>query len=237
MQLGLVGLGRMGGNMRERLRAAGHEVVGYDHHPEVSDVASAAELVEKLASPRVVWIMVPAQVTESTIDEVAAHLGEGDIVIDGGNSRFSGDPPRAERLGKRGIGYGYVATLGSHRVATDAPLVRAGASAAVVRTTIVHNGRELLVELSIEPGRGTRARLGHSPVAKVRDVLGALRLVLFAPGDLAIVRGDPAERRRYLDELVVARSPRFAAVRADYERVLKQRAALLKSAAAARRSG
>ena len=105
MQLGLVGLGRMGGNMRERLRAAGHEVVGYDHHPEVSDVASAAELVDKLAPPRVVWIMVPAQVTESTIDEVAAHLGEGDIVIDGGNSRFSGDPPRAERLGKRGIGY------------------------------------------------------------------------------------------------------------------------------------
>ncbi|GIJ47152.1 6-phosphogluconate dehydrogenase [Virgisporangium aliadipatigenens] len=106
MQLGLVGLGRMGGNMRDRLRAAGHEVVGYDHHPEVSDVSSLSELVEKLTeSPRVVWVMVPAHVTESTIDEVAALLSEGDIVIDGGNSRFSDDQPRAERLGARGIGY------------------------------------------------------------------------------------------------------------------------------------
>jgi 6-phosphogluconate dehydrogenase len=105
MQLGLVGLGRMGGNMRERLRRAGHEVVGYDHHPEVSDVASMQELVDKLAAPRVVWVMVPAQVTEQTIDEVAQLLSSGDIVIDGGNSRFSDDPPRAERLGKRGIGY------------------------------------------------------------------------------------------------------------------------------------
>jgi 6-phosphogluconate dehydrogenase len=105
MQLGLVGLGRMGGNMRERLRRAGHEVVGYDHHAEVSDVATMQELVDKLAAPRVVWVMVPAQVTEQTIDEVAQLLSSGDIIIDGGNSRFSDDPPRAERLGKRGIGY------------------------------------------------------------------------------------------------------------------------------------
>jgi DNA replication and repair protein RecF len=132
---------------------------------------------------------------------------------------------------------GYVATLGSHRVATDAPLVRAGASAAVIRTAIVHDGRELLVELSIEPGKGTRARLGRSPVTKVRDVLGALRLVLFAPEDIAIVRGDPAERRRYLDELLTARLPRYAGVRADYDRVLKQRNALLRSAYLARKAG
>jgi 6-phosphogluconate dehydrogenase len=105
MQLGLVGLGRMGGNMRERLRAAGHEVVGFDRNPAVSDAASLAELVDKLAAPRVVWIMVPVQFTESTIDELAGLLGDGDIVIDGGNSRFSDDPPRAERLGTRGIGY------------------------------------------------------------------------------------------------------------------------------------
>ncbi|MCW2640861.1 MAG: 6-phosphogluconate dehydrogenase, decarboxylating [Dactylosporangium sp.] len=105
MQLGLVGLGRMGGNMRERLRRAGHEVIGFDHHPEVSDVTSPAELIEKLSAPRVVWVMVPAEVTEATIDELAALMSEGDIIIDGGNSRFSNDRPRAERLGKRGIGY------------------------------------------------------------------------------------------------------------------------------------
>jgi DNA replication and repair protein RecF len=132
---------------------------------------------------------------------------------------------------------GYVATLSSHRVATDAPLVRFGASRAIVRTVVVHDARELLVELSIEPGRANRARLGRTALPRVRDVLGALRLVQFAPEDLAIVRGDPAERRRYLDELLTARQPRFAGVRADYERVLKQRNALLRTAYLARRAG
>ncbi|MEU7609112.1 phosphogluconate dehydrogenase (NAD(+)-dependent, decarboxylating) [Micromonospora sp. NPDC049204] len=105
MQLGLVGLGRMGGNMRERLRTAGHDVVGFDHNAQISDVTTLAGLAEKLESPRAVWVMVPAGVTDATIDELAEVLGEGDIIIDGGNSRFSDDAPRAERLNEWGIGY------------------------------------------------------------------------------------------------------------------------------------
>ncbi|HET8659875.1 MAG TPA: DNA replication/repair protein RecF [Micromonosporaceae bacterium] len=131
---------------------------------------------------------------------------------------------------------GYVATLGSHRVAADAPLVRAGAESAVIRTTVVHDGRELVIELSVTPGKANRARLGRAPVSRARDVLGALRLVLFAPEDLALVRGDPAERRRYLDDLLVARQPRYAGVRADYDRVLRQRNALLRTAYLARKA-
>jgi 6-phosphogluconate dehydrogenase len=106
MQLGLIGLGRMGGNMADRIRKAGHEVVGFDHHPDKRDVASLAELVEKLAAPRVVWAMVPAgEITESTIDQLGELLSEGDLIIDGGNSKFTDDKPRAERLAVKGIGY------------------------------------------------------------------------------------------------------------------------------------
>jgi DNA replication and repair protein RecF len=132
---------------------------------------------------------------------------------------------------------GYVATLSSHRVATDQPLVRAGGERAIVRCVIVHDGRELLVELEIVPGKANRARLGRSQAARPRDIVGALRLVLFAPEDLALVRGDPAERRRYLDDLLVARQPRYAGVRSDYDRVLKQRNALLRTAYLARKVG
>jgi len=130
---------------------------------------------------------------------------------------------------------GYVATLGSHRVATDQPLVRAGAERAIVRCVIVHDERELLVELEIVPGKANRARLGRAQVTRARDIIGALKLVLFAPEDLALVRGDPAERRRYLDDLLVQRQPRYAGVRADYERVLRQRNALLRTAYLARK--
>ena len=132
---------------------------------------------------------------------------------------------------------GYLATLGSHRVPTDAPLVRVGADRAVARAAIVSSGRELRVEVEIIPGRANRAKVNGASVPRARDVLGMLRSVLFAPEDVAIVRGDPSERRRFLDELLVQRVPRLAGVRADYERVLKQRATLLKSAGAARRGG
>ena len=131
----------------------------------------------------------------------------------------------------------YSATLGSHRVATDAPLIRAGADRAVVSTIVVNDGRELAVDIEIVAGRANKARLNRSPVRSTREVLGAVRAVLFAPEDLALVRGDPGERRRYLDELATVRRPRVAGIRADYDRVLKQRTALLKSAAGARFRG
>ncbi len=106
MQLGLIGLGKMGGNMRERLRAAGHEVVGYDRNPDLSDANDLADMVGKLSAPRVVWAMVPAgEITEQTIDALIPLLSPGDVVIDGGNSRFSDDAPRAARLAEHGIGY------------------------------------------------------------------------------------------------------------------------------------
>jgi DNA replication and repair protein RecF len=153
------------------------------------------------------------------------------------------DPGPSVLVGANGQGktnlveaLGYVSTLSSHRVATDAPLVRAGADRAVVRCAVVSGERELRVELEITPGRANRARLNGAPVPRPREVLGALRVVQFAPEDLAVVRGDPNERRRFLDDLAVARSPRLAGVRADLDRILRQRAALLKSAGAARRS-
>lgn len=132
---------------------------------------------------------------------------------------------------------GYLATLGSHRVSADAPLVRMGADRAVIRAAVTQGERQQLVELELNPGRANRARINRSSQVRPRDVLGIIRTVLFAPEDLALVKGDPGERRRFLDELVTARSPRMAAVRSDYERVLKQRNTLLKSAAMARRHG
>ncbi|HEU0131282.1 MAG TPA: DNA replication/repair protein RecF [Mycobacteriales bacterium] len=129
---------------------------------------------------------------------------------------------------------GYVATLGSHRVATDAPLVRAGAERAVVRCEVMREGRATLVELELTPGKANRARINRAPVPRPREVLGALRTVLFAPEDLALVKGDPHDRRHFLDQLLVARAPRYHGVKADYDRVLKQRNALLKTAAIAR---
>ena len=128
----------------------------------------------------------------------------------------------------------YCATLGSHRVANDAPLIRVGADCAIISTIVVSEGRELAVDLEIAAGRANKGRLNRSPVRGTREVLGAVRAVLFAPEDLALVRGDPSERRRYLDELATVRRPMIAAVRADYDKTLRQRTALLKSAGGGR---
>jgi DNA replication and repair protein RecF len=125
---------------------------------------------------------------------------------------------------------GYAATLASHRAAQDAPLIRAGAEQAIIRAAVSTSANDALVEIELNAGRANRVRLNRAPLSKPREVLGVLRTVLFAPEDLALVKGDPGERRRFLDELLVAMAPRYASVRADYERVLKQRTALLKSA-------
>src|SRR5919112_123295 len=160
--------------------------------------------------------------------EIELELGRGPTALIGANGQ--GKTNLVEAIG-------YVATLASHRVAADAPLVRSGAERAVVRARVERDGRQTLVELELNPGAANRARINRSPVPRAREVLGLLRTVLFAPEDLSLVRGDPSERRRFLDDLLEARAPRLAGVRTDYERVLKQRNALLKTAFLAKRSG
>jgi DNA replication and repair protein RecF len=147
-----------------------------------------------------------------------------------GVTTFSG--PNGE--GKTNLleGIGYLATLGSYRVATDTPLVRRGAERAVLRAAVTGAHSSALVEVELNPGRANRVRLNRAPLPRPRDILGTLRTVLFAPEDLALVKGDPGDRRRFLDDLLVATAPRYAGIRADYERVLRQRTALLKSAGA-----
>ncbi|KAA1415387.1 DNA replication/repair protein RecF [Nocardioides humilatus] len=130
----------------------------------------------------------------------------------------------------------YLSRLSSHRVATDAPLIRAGADQALVRAAVVRDGRTAVLEVELNPGRANRARINKSPLTRARDIVGILRAVVFSPEDLALVKGDPSERRRFLDDLLVLRTPRLAGVRADYDRVLKQRNSLLKTIYAARGS-
>jgi DNA replication and repair protein RecF len=130
----------------------------------------------------------------------------------------------------------YVAVFGSHRVNSDAALVRAGAPRAILRASVRSQARASLVESELNLCKANRVRLNRVPLTRPRDALGTLRCVLFAPEDLAIVKGDPSERRGYLDDLLVASRPRYAAVRSEYERVVKQRTALLKSARAAGRT-
>jgi len=142
-------------------------------------------------------------------------------------------------VGSNGIGktnlmeaIGYLATLNSHRVSTDAPLLRFGAERAMIRAKLVRGEQSTVLELEINAGRANRGRINRSNPVRARDLLGICQTVLFAPEDLALVKGDPSSRRRFLDELLVSLMPRHAATRSDYDRVLKQRNALLKSARA-----
>ena len=158
-------------------------------------------------------------------ERVDVALGPGPTVFVGRNGE--GKTNLVEAVG-------YLATMSSHRVSADAPLVRHGDAQAVVRAALRRGERELLVEIEINPGRANRVRVNRAPLPRPRELLGMVRTVLFAPEDLALVRGDPTERRRFLDELLVTRTPRLAGVRSDYDRVLKQRNALLKTARLAR---
>jgi DNA replication and repair protein RecF len=158
-----------------------------------------------------------------------------DLELPPGVSTFTG----ANGQGKTNLveAAAYVATFGSHRVATDGPLIRHGAERAIVRAAVTSASRDSLVEIEINAGKANRVRLNRVPLPRPREALGTLRAVMFSPEDLAVVKGDPEQRRRYLDDLLVATRPRFAGTRSDYERVLRQRTALLKSAKAARFTG
>jgi len=159
---------------------------------------------------------------------------EVELPLDAGVTAFVG--PNGQGKTNLVEAIGYLAAMSSHRVATDVALIRSGAERAVVRANVVRDDRTALLEVEINNGRANRARINGSPLTRARDLLGVLRTVLFAPEDLALVKGDPSDRRRFLDELLVLRTPRLAGVRADYDRVLKQRNALLKSSASARRA-
>lgn len=154
------------------------------------------------------------------------------------------DPGITIFLGRNGFGktniveaVGYLAHLSSHRVSTDAPLVRSGAENSRISAVVVNQGRELAAHLLLKAHAANQAQLNRTRLKSPRELLGVVRTVLFAPEDLALVRGEPAERRRYLDDIIAMRRPRMAAVKADYDKVLKQRNALLKTATLALRRG
>ncbi len=153
-----------------------------------------------------------------------------DVRLAAGVSTFTG----ANGQGKTNLveAAAYAATFASHRVAADAPLIRLGAQRAILRAAVAGASRDSLIEIEVNPGKANRVRLNKVPVPRPREVLGTLRCVLFAPEDLTMVKGDPDQRRRFLDDLLVATRPRYAGVRSDYERVVRQRTALLKSARA-----
>jgi len=214
MQLGLVGLGRMGGNMRERLRRAGHEVVGYDRNPEISDAGTLADMVAALSAPRVVWVMVPAGVTESTVDELAGLLESDDIVIDGGNSRFSDDGPRAERLAGKGIGYLDVGVSGGvWGLEAGYALMVGGSDENVGRCMPIFDALKPAGEFGFvhagEVGAGHYAKMVHNGIeyglmhayAEGYELLAAAELVTNVPGVVKSWREGTVIRSWLLDLL------------------------------------
>lgn len=170
-------------------------------------------------------------VTHLSLADFRSYAG-AEVALEPGVTTFTG----ANGQGKTNLveAVDYLATLGSHRVSSEQPLVRHGAERAIVRARVqagAGDTRQLLLEIEILPGRQNKASLNRAPLRRPRELLGALRTVVFSPEDLALVKGDPSERRRFLDELITTRWPRLAGVRADYDRVLRQRSTLLKSLA------
>ncbi|HET8659874.1 MAG TPA: decarboxylating 6-phosphogluconate dehydrogenase [Micromonosporaceae bacterium] len=228
MQLGLVGLGRMGGNMRQRLRRAGHEVVGYDRNPEVSDVAGLAELADKLTPPRVVWVMVPAEHTAAAVDELAPVLAEGDIIIDGGNSRFSDDAPRAQRLAERGIGYLDVGVSGGvWGLEAGYALMVGGADADVERCMPIFDALKPAGEFGFvhagPVGAGHYAKMVHNGIeyglmhayAEGYELMAASGLITDVPGVVRSWRDGTVVKSWLLDLLdrALAEDPTLAGLR------------------------
>ena len=170
-------------------------------------------------------------VTHLSLADFRSYAG-AEVALEPGVTTFTG----ANGQGKTNLveAVDYLATLGSHRVSSEQPLVRHGAERAIVRARVqagADDTRQLLLEIEILPGRQNKASLNRAPLRRPRELLGALRTVVFSPEDLALVKGDPSARRRFLDELITTRWPRLAGVRADYDRVLRQRSTLLKSLA------
>ncbi|MDR1790763.1 MAG: DNA replication/repair protein RecF [Propionibacteriaceae bacterium] len=154
------------------------------------------------------------------------------LTLPAGISVFLGDNGQGKTNLLEAVGY--LATLGSHRVGQDALLIRKGAEQAVVKAQVqagLEDERKLQIQVDINLGKANRAYVNKTPQRRVRDLIGSLRVVLFAPEHLALVKGDPDDRRRFIDELAILRTPRIAGVKADYERAVKQRTQLLRSLA------
>ena len=174
----------------------------------------------------------PLYVSHLTLHDFRSYP-ELELPLDAGVTAFVGRNGQGKTNLVEAIDY--LSSLSSHRVATDAPLVRAGAERAVIRAAVVREGRTATLEVELNPGRANRARVNKSPLPRTRDLVGLVRTVVFSPEDLSLVKGDPGDRRRFLDELLVLRTPRLAGVRADYDRILRQRNSLLKTAGLAPR--
>ncbi len=220
MQLGLIGLGRMGGNMRDRLRSAGHEVVGYDPRPDVSDVESLAALAQALTAPRVVWVMVPSgEPTRSTVRSLADVLEPGDLVIDGGNSRYTDDGPNAALLDEKGIGYLDVGVSGGiWGKANGYGLMAGGAAEHIERAMPIFDAlrpegpREEGFVHAGPVGAGHFSKMVHNGIeyglmqayAEGFELLQAVELITDVPGVLQAWSRGTVVRSWLLDLLVVA---------------------------------
>jgi 6-phosphogluconate dehydrogenase len=228
MQLGMVGLGRMGANMAARLRAAGHEVIGYDRDPAVSDVASLADLVGALAPPRAVWVMVPPAVTGAAVDELGGLLAAGDIVVDGGNSRYTDDQARADRLSARGVGYVDCGVSGGVWGRENGyGLMVGGAEEHVQRLMPIFEGLKPAGEFGFvhagPVGAGHYAKMVHNGIeyglmhayAEGYELLQAAELVTDVPGVLRSWREGTVVRSWLLDLLSRAldQDPTLAGIR------------------------